>query len=181
MPPEQIPTRDKELEERFLAAYDAQVKSIFRYIYYRTGQEKEETQELTQEVFMRTWAYLRENKRPIDDIRAFLFQVARHVIADRWRKHKPALPLEEISPQEEPVTPPLPHATIDLLIMEQHLLKLPIRHREILTLRFISDLGTEETGRILGLSANNVAVLTNRALKKLRKMLPAAMHDVVDT
>ena len=172
MPPEQIPTRDKELEERFLAAYDAQVKSIFRYIYYRTGQEKEETQELTQEVFMRTWAYLRENKRPIDDIRAFLFQVARHVIADRWRKHKPALPLQEISPQEEPVTPPLPHATIDLLIMEQHLLKLPIRHREILTLRFISDLGTEETGRILGLSANNVAVLTNRALKKLRKMIP---------
>ncbi len=172
MLPEPISTHDKELEERFLAAYDAQVKSIFRYIYYRTGQEKEETQELTQEVFMRTWAYLRENKRPIDDIRAFLFQVARYTIADRWRKHKPTVSLEEIEPHDEPRAVPLAHATLDLLIIEQHLLKLPVRHREILTLRFINDLSTEETGRVLGLSANNVAVITNRALKKLRKMIP---------
>lgn len=171
MTPEQTPTRDKELEERFLAAYDAQVKSIFRYIYYRTGQEKEETQELTQEVFMRTWAYLQENKRPIDDIRAFLFQVARHTIADRWRKHKPAVSLEDIEPHDEPRAAPIAQASLDLIILEQHLLKLPVRHREILTLRFISDLSTEETGRVLGISANHVAVLTNRAIKKLRNLL----------
>ncbi|MEW6610047.1 MAG: RNA polymerase sigma factor [Patescibacteria group bacterium] len=172
MSPEPIPTRNKEIEERFLAAYDAQIKSIFRFIYYRTGQEKEEAQELTQEVFMRTWAYLQESTRPIDDIRAFLFQVARNVIADRWRKHKSVIPWEEVDPKDEPHTPPHPHASLDLLILEQHLLKLPERHREILTLRFINDLSTEETGRILNMTSNHVAVLTNRALKKLRKLTP---------
>jgi len=171
MPNEQSSVPD-HIKERFLAAYDAHVKSIYRYIYYRTGQEKGEAEELTQEVFTRTWAYLYRDERPIEDLRAFLFQVSRHVIADRWRKHKPIVPLDEVAPHEEPQHEPIREATVDTILIEQYLLKLPERYREVLALRFINDLTTEGTGNILGTTANNVAVMTNRALGKLRKLIP---------
>jgi len=165
-------TGREDVKTRFLAAYDAQVKSIYRYIYYRTGQEKDEAQELTQEVFTRTWAYLQKDLRPIDDIRAFLFQVSRHVIADRWRKYKPHLNIDQLEPHEEPRTAHNHEASVDMVLLEQYLLKLPEKYREILTLRFINDLSTEETGKIMGVTANNAAVMTKRALEKLKSLLP---------
>jgi RNA polymerase sigma-70 factor (ECF subfamily) len=161
-------------EDKFLKAYDAHIKSIYRYIYYRTGQEKTDAEELTQEVFMRTWAYLQKDERPIEDIRAFLFQVARHVIADRWRKHKPLVALDDLDPSEEPRMEVRHEATVDMIIMEQYLLELPEKYREVLTLRYINDMTTDEAGKVLGMTANHVAVLTNRALNKLRKLLPSS-------
>lgn len=169
----QKPTLASQKEEQFLAAYDAHVKSIYRYIYYRTGQEKTDAEELTQEVFMRTWAYLQKDERPIEDIRAFLFQVSRHVIADRWRRHKPTIALDDLEPSEEPKMEVRHEATVDMIIMEQYLLELPEKYREVLTLRYVNDMTTEEAGKLLGMTANHVAVLTNRALGKLRKMIPA--------
>lgn len=167
-----IPTPSPGNDAIFLSAYHAHLKSIFRYIYYRTGQEKTDAEELTQEVFMRTWAYLNHHERSIEDIRAFLFQVARHVIADRWRKHKPSIALDEMKPSEEPRVEHRSDAAVDMIIIEQYLLLLSEKHREVLTLRFINDMTTEETGKVLGMTANHVAVLTNRALNKLRKLLP---------
>ncbi|OGL78291.1 hypothetical protein A3J43_00700 [Candidatus Uhrbacteria bacterium RIFCSPHIGHO2_12_FULL_54_23] len=166
------PILSSDRESRFLSAYDAYVKSIYRYIYYRTGQEKADAEELTQEVFMRTWAYLQKGERPIEELRAFLFQVARHVIADRWRRHKPTIALEDVDPAEEPHTEAASPASVDMIILEQHLLALPEKYREVLTLRYINDMTTEDAGKMLGMTANHVAVLTNRALNKLRKMLP---------
>ena len=169
---EKAATNLDQKKERFLAAYDAHVKSIYRYIYYRTGQEKEEAQELAQEVFTRTWGYLMKDGRPIEDIRAFLFQVSRHVIADRWRKHKPSVPLDELEPNEEPGLAPTQPASVDVILLEQFLLQLPENYREVLTLRYVNDLTTEETGKILGITANNAAVMTSRALARLRKLVP---------
>ncbi len=110
--------------------------------------------------------------RPIEDIRAFLFQVSRHVIADRWRKYKPQISIDQLEPREEPKTAHHHEASIDMLLLEQYLLKLPEKYREILTLRFINDLSTEETGKIMGVTANNAAVMTKRALEKLKSLLP---------
>ena len=57
--------------------------------------------------------------------------------------------------------------------------RLPDRQREVLVLRDVHDLSTEEVADSLGLSVGNVRVLLHRARVKLRNLLEEYHHDGV--
>lgn len=110
-------------EQQFLELYDRNVAKIYRYIYFRVDSE-ETAQDLTSEVFLRSWQHIVSKQLTINDQqstannqqqkdtnrqsiisggqlnnpRAFFYQVARNLITDFYRqKDKAPLSLEEIA------------------------------------------------------------------------------------
>ncbi len=110
-------------EQQFLELYDAHVGKIYRYIYFRVG-SPEQAQDLTSEVFLKSWQYLNGLRttdygqssnqdgskeisgssrwtvvgRQIKNPRAFFYQVARNLIVDFYRQRdRTPLSLEEIA------------------------------------------------------------------------------------
>ncbi len=76
----------KPLEDIFIKAYDDHSDAIFRHCYFRVF-ERERAKELTQEVFIKTWEYLR-NGQEVKNLRAFLYRVANNLVIDESRKKK---------------------------------------------------------------------------------------------
>ena len=100
-------------EKKFLEIYDENVGKIYRYIYFRLDSE-ELAQDLTSEVFLKSWQYFSNpasgskkiffRQRHWENPRAFIYQVARNLIVDFYRqKDKNPLSLEEIKSSGEMV------------------------------------------------------------------------------
>ncbi len=76
--------------KRFGRVYDAQVTKIYRYIRLKVS-SRETAEDLTAQVFERGWIVYREgldpdsNRPEIKNLKAFLYQLARHAIADYYR------------------------------------------------------------------------------------------------
>ncbi len=160
-------------QKKFLAAYDQYADAIYRHCFFRVY-SKARAQELMQETFMKAWQYERAGQT-IENLRAFLYQIATNLIIDESRKKKEESleMLLQNAPGAEPATDSRPNIEHDILIkdIKVQMERLPEEARDILTLRFIDDLEPKEIALILKISANHASVKINRALQLLRDQI----------
>ena len=162
--------KDNSLEMKLLRAYDAHADAIFRHCYFKTS-ERELAQDLTQDVFLKAWSYMQQ-ERPILNTRAFLYRLADNLVIDWYRKRKsqsldvlletgfePAGADSKIEDQAE----------ISLALAK--LRELGADDQKLITWRFVEDLSPREIAEILDESENVVSVRIHRALKKLKSLL----------
>lgn len=160
----------KNIEQEFLSAYDKYADEIFRYLYFRLP-EREIASDLTQETFLRAWKSIAEGKR-FDNIRAFLYRVARNLSVDFYRKKKETH-LEEVLgeggdvPDEVPKKDFLEEESVHMLLRS-----LPEKQRDVITMRFLSELSIKEIAKATKITETLVSVRIYRGLKKLR-----ALHE----
>ena len=158
--------------EYFLTAYDSYADAIFRHCYFRVF-SRERAQELTQDVFMRTWEYLAQGKS-IENIRAFLYRVATNLIIDESRKKKDvSLGALQEKGFDAPSShnPARTHAMLDGKFAKEVLMKLDPMYRDVVLMRYMNDLTPKEIAQALGESENVVSVRIHRGLKQLREKL----------
>src|SRR5258708_6036559 len=86
-------------KESFMKAYNDYADDIFRYCLLRLG-NKEKVTDMVQDVFMKSWNYMRQGAE-IDNMRAFLYTTARHLIIDEYRKRKPDRSLDEMEEETD--------------------------------------------------------------------------------
>lgn len=166
----------KALEQEFLAAYDVYAAGIFRHCLLRVS-SRPQAEELTQEVFVRVWEYLSSGEE-IRNLKGFFYKVATNLITDYYRMRAQNLEfsLERLlEDRQEP-----PSSLDDILRYEVHetlaevervLSGLKPEYREIVLLRYVEELETEEIAEVLGISFGAVYVRLHRALKALRTKL----------
>jgi len=77
----------EEIQENFSKIYDQYVTKIYRFIYLKVSSQ-EVAEDLSSEVFMRTWETYRSESSKIENIQAYLYKVARNIIADHYRTRK---------------------------------------------------------------------------------------------
>lgn len=158
------------LEERFLKEYDSHADSIFRFCLFKLS-DREEAKDLTQETFTKVWGYMTRGGE-VRNIKAFLFQTARNLIIDKYRK-KYTDSLEVM--QEAGFDPQFEEEVeieekIDAEIASQLLKELSDEYREVVTLRFVEEMTVQEIAEALQENPSNVSVRLHRALNKLRKL-----------
>lgn len=165
-------------KEAFIKVYDDFASDIYRFVYFKVGDE-EEAKDLTSMIFLKTWNHI-QNKTltSADTLRALLYKVARTSIIDYYRetgnKLESSLDDEEnpIDIADEKVN--LPEEIDKNNDLERIKSKLPLlkeEYREIIVLRFISDLEIEEISDVTGKSKGNIRVLLHRALNALKTLI----------
>lgn len=162
-------------ERAFLEVYDYYTPKIFRYIYYQVGQNKELTEDLAQQTFFKAWEYIIKKSKPVDNVQAFLYRVARNLVVDLWRnKYKESLPLlddmiettEEFPRWQEKI-----EAKVSVEVLAKTLNQIHQHYREVLIMRYLDELEITEIANLLEKDKNSVYVLIHRATKALQKAI----------
>lgn len=160
--------------DAFGALYERHAAAIYRYLYAHLG-SRPDAEDLTSEVFLRTWQFLpRYNQRGVP-FRAFLFRVAHNVLVDHYRhtRNKAELLHDEdslaMNNQDGPAESLL--GKMDRLALSRSIAGLRDDYRTVLVLRFISQLSPAETAVAMKRSTGAVRVLQHRALAALRKRI----------
>ena len=136
-----------------------------------------------EDLFQQTWMRVAEKIRKYDPKRSFdnwLFTVARNLAFDHMRRYRPESldePLRSGGSRLELLASDSPGAMEEMLGAERAALvgaameTLPLIFREVLSLRFESDMKLEEIAAILQIPLSTVKSRLRRALEDLRNIL----------
>jgi RNA polymerase sigma-70 factor (ECF subfamily) len=162
----------RALQDRdaFAALYLRYVHEVSRFCLLRLRDE-DAARDATQQIFAQALAGL-PRYRETGQFRAWLYTIARHVLANQARGRHPTFPLDTVL---EAVDPGLtPEATADATIERQALLaavsRLPDDQRTAVELR-LAGLTGPEVAAAMGRSHDAVKKLQWRALERLRSDL----------
>lgn len=152
--------------------YEAYFAEIRRFIYFRVTNHHL-AEDLVGSVFLKTMEYiLRENT--IDNIRAFLYRVARNEIAMHFRDRKMTLDLEDVPEssyaQDNDIEKDI-DIGFDVANVTQILEALREDWRELVILRYLEDRSYEEISSILGKSQGAIRVILHRAIKEIQRIM----------
>jgi RNA polymerase sigma-70 factor (ECF subfamily) len=153
-----------DLEQVFAQFIDP----VYRFLYNRVG-NREDAEDLTSDVFVKA-ARLLDGTRSETSIAAWLFTVARTVLADHWRiyyRHGPTVELDELRlgslPPETARTGP---SEANAQLLEETMRGLSDRYRRVLELRFLQGYSIQETAAEMGITSSNAKVVQHRALAR---------------
>ena len=155
--------------------YERYAVPLLTYLRLHTP-APEDAEDILQEVFLATLVPGRLLSLPEQEQLAWLGGVARHKLADHYRRtwRRPALPLREISAQsagDERLTP----ESVVLGREAQHELWEAVTHlsalqQQVVYLRFVGGLHCPQIASLLGKRESAVRKLLSRALNQLRDL-----------
>lgn len=138
---------------------------IYRYCYYRLGRIQL-AEDITQEAFLRLWedrGYQEQGK-----MLQYLYTTARRLCIDEYRRRKAQSLTEEMEEQLEAEPGLEPELRMAL---RQAFQTLPEEEREMLALRYGSEIPVGDLARMLGISRFTLRRRITAALEKLRAQL----------
>ena len=172
--------RHQDSAEAFAELYDEYVKRVYRFVYFKV-KSSEDAEDITAEVFLKTWNYIRDRKHDIKSFSGLLYKIARTSIIDWYRKaaRRPdtlsidtedgSLDVGDSGLFSKEIVQKIEHKDI-LAGLE----KLKHDYQEVVVLRYVEDLTIKEIAEITGKTALVVRVTLHRALKKLEQMLSSS-------
>ncbi len=161
-------------EEAFSILYQDNVKKIYNYIYYRTG-NKDDAEDLTARVFQRALKHITRYKRTKVPFSAWLYRIAHNLVANWHRdgKYKRELPLEDHSYLQSKSK--MPERQIEKRQEIEYLMrairKLPQNRQEVLVLKYMENMSNREIGVVMKKSEGAIKSLYHRTLKELREYI----------
>ncbi len=164
--------KQRETNNDVAALYLRYQPQIYRYLYYRTG-DAQTAEDLTAEVFLKVVQVLANRNTPPVHIQAWLYQVARNLAIDQYRRSAahPILELAEDLAQPDADLNQRLDFNLTSALLAQALNRLEESQREVLVLRFIEALPIAQTAWVVHKSEDAVKALQRRGLLALRRLL----------
>jgi len=164
--------------EAFGELYERYVDQIFRYVRTRVSEAKD-AEDLTETVFVRSFEALDGYEERGHPYSAFLYQVARNVLVDHYRKPAEEQGLDDIGPLVS-TAPELERRIVEdqqVRAIRRAMDRLSDDYQEVIRLRVLLSLPTAAVADWMDRSEGAVRVLLYRALKSLRKEVELDGHD----
>lgn len=158
-------------ERAFGELYDIYISKIYRFIFFRVGRQKEDTEDITHQVFMSAWQNMSKYESRGLPFSSWLYRIASNAVIDYYRTHRSHIDIDTV-PEEMVVE--LSNATTELdsqlnmSYIHVALAKLEPEQQNVLIMRFIEDLSTKEIAIALEKSEGAIRVIQHRALKQLK-------------
>lgn len=153
--------------ERFGELYDAYVKKIYNFIYYKTH-HKETAEDLVSETFRKALSHITtfDNSRSFS---AWLYQIARNTVIDHYRTFHAVGNIDDVWDLAG-TTDIERDADVKLRLdqISRYIKDLPAHQREIITLRLWESMSYKEIAEIVGKSENTCKMTFSRAIRDLR-------------
>lgn len=159
-----------DTKKGFSNIYDQYVTKIYRFVYLKVG-SPETAEDLASEVFMRAWEVYKTGK--IRNISAFLYQIARNVVADFYRKkgRVQVVSTEDTVIASSESLEEQASLKLDIENIKRVLKELSDDHQDLIIWRYIDELSVSEIAKITGKTEPNVRVGVHRALQALKLKL----------
>jgi len=161
------------LAESFDSIYDQYHKNVYNYIAYRINNQYD-AEELANDVFVKAICSQKSYNSNFA-VEAWLIGIAKNVVTDYLRKtmRRQLVPLDSImeliSASKQPEEVAVLNEEIKGLLSAMTMLR--GKERQILSMKFATDLKHSEIAEIMGISESHVKVTAHRALTKLKKHL----------
>lgn len=149
---------------------------VYKYIYYLV-QNREEAEELAQDVFQKIYIKYKHNKLELDKVEAYIFRAAKNSVVDKWRQNgrkAKVVAIEDISVfdvdkhQEKRIT--------ENMVVKEALEELDNDSKTVIELRIIRGYSVKEVANIMNKPEGTIKSLQFRALKKLKDILKKGEH-----
>lgn len=167
---------EQSVFSRFQVQYEATVEKVYNYVYYRTGRSRDLAEDLTSEIFMKSLERF-DSYDAKSSFNAWIFTIARNHLIDRYRTHRESVSIDALANSLPSPSHDLAGEIDDRTNVERVLAAIatmPESQREILVLKFVSELDNTEIGRILEKNPGAVRVALHRALRSLRDLLASS-------
>ncbi len=160
--------------------YEFYLNEIYRYILFRVS-DHNEAEDLTAKVFLEAWESLNSARRKqrIENIRAWVYRIARNKVTDYHRTRKPQEPIDN-NPDKKLQGAWLESELDDLFIsrkLAEGVRQLQANFQEIIILRFINQMSHAEVAEIMNITESHVRVLQYRALQQMREIMSEVTNE----
>jgi RNA polymerase sigma-70 factor (ECF subfamily) len=158
--------------DAFATLYDGYIERIYRYIYFRVADEQT-AEDLTSQVFTKAWEKLGRYKPGGAPFIAWLYTIARNAVIDHYRTRKEMVPLDDAVNLS--ADGPAPEQVVEYQF-EAESLRVALKtltedQLQVLILKFIAGMSTDEIADQLGKRAGAVRALQMRALQALARQM----------
>lgn len=155
----------------FSDLYNFYFKRIYTFIYYRVN-HKETAEDLAEDVFLKAYTKIATVSKNAS-FEGWLYQIARNLVIDYYRRKKPDIDLKDIENTLEYESNIVNEIDLNAQqkVFLQLLKKLTPEHQQIIRLKFIEDLDNFAIAQILEKSEGAVRVLQHRALTSLKDLV----------
>jgi len=160
--------------EAFGEIYARHAQAVFRFFASRLDNQLD-AEDLTEDVFLRVWRSLPNYHEKGVPFSAFLFRIANNALIDHYRKVNS--PSSEVSIEDESLQDNR-HNPEDVVAeniehdeLRNVLEKLRDDYRDVLILRFLSELSPVETAKVMDRSVGAIRILQHRALLAVRNVV----------
>lgn len=159
----------------FEAQYDAYVRKIYKYVYYRT-QHRETAEDLTSQVFLKAFDKLAGFDESRGTFSAWIYGIARNALTDHYRASRDTVDIDDVwdlHSDEDIVRDVEARERVEKL--RPYLQALPKDQRELIILRLWDGLSYAEIAEVTGRSEAACKMAFSRTVARLRKDVPAAI------
>ncbi len=160
--------------EAYGMLYDYYVERIFRFILFKVS-STEIAEDLTSEVFLKTWEYINRMTEKIGNFNALLYRVARNAVIDHYRSKSRMFGsasdeelFEQIADKRDMEKET--DTQLEIQDVRNHLKKLKDVYREAITLKYIEEFSIAEIAEIMGKKKGAIRVILHRAIKALKEI-----------
>ncbi|MCX6760092.1 MAG: RNA polymerase sigma factor [Candidatus Nealsonbacteria bacterium] len=164
-------------KEEFSKIYDQYVEKIYRFVFLKVN-SKDVAEDLCSEVFTRCWkTFTTGNQNPIDNVQAFLYQIARNLVIDHYREKGKA---QIVSTDSVPIIDTRTsfeewmNKKSDLETIRKALANINDDYQNMVIWHYIDDLSIPEIAVMTEKSEGAVRTCLSRALGDLRAQFEEA-------
>ncbi len=168
---------DKLAKGNFEKMYTTQMDKVYRFVFFRVGNDKEAAEDLTSEIFLRALEYF-DSYDSSKSQSAWLMTIAKNCLVDYYKKQKYDVSLEAAMTDDDfnkvdrllfsTAKENFSKAGLSFEIAEK-LAVLSENDREIVTFHYLYGYSYLEIAQMREMSETAVKVAAHRALKKIVK------------
>lgn len=176
---EDLVSRAQEFDpEAFGEIYERYYNGVYRYIYYRVG-EQHLAEDLTMEVFLRTMEAIDTFSFRGVPFSAWLYRIASNLVIDHYRRQsQAAMSLEERLVSDGDHSRQQFEAEFTHQALRRALSELTEDQQQVIILKFVDGLSNQEVAQVLGKTEGAVKSLQHRALAALGRVLAGEREGI---